>query len=65
MVMLVPTILCDRLLFAIVKNGFCVTGVVGASGSFMITGLFRMVISRGSCSVSDSLCCVRVGTSTS
>ncbi len=52
---MVPVILCDRLLFAIAKNGVCVTGVVGARGSFTIAGLFRMVISRGSCSISDSL----------
>ena len=64
-VILVPTMLCDRSLFVTAKNGFCVIGVVGASGSFMIAGLFRMVISRGSCSVSDSLCCVRVWTLTS
>ncbi len=62
-VILVPVMLCDRSLFAIAKNGFCVIGVVGASGSFMMAGLFRMVTSRGSCSVSDSLCCVQVGTS--
>ncbi len=58
-------ILCDRLLFAIVKNGFCVIGVIGVSGSFMMAGLFQIVMSRGSCSMSDSLCCVQVGTSTS
>ncbi len=65
MLMVVPMMLCVRLLFAIVKNGFCMTGVVGASGSFMMAGLFRIVMSRGSCSISDSLCCNRVGTSTS
>ncbi len=64
-VMLVPTMLCDRSLFAIAKNGFCVVRVVGASGSLMMAGLFQIVTSRGSCSVSDSLCCARVGTSTS
>src|SRR6266446_1514133 len=58
-VMLVPTMLCDRSLFAIAKNGFCVIGVVGASGSLMIAGLFQIVTFRGSCSVSDSLCCVQ------
>ncbi len=63
--MLVPMMLCVRSLFAIAKNGFCVIGVAGASGSFMMAGLFRIVISRGSCSVSDSLCCVQMGTSTS
>ncbi len=59
-----PVILCDRSLFAMAKNGIYVIGVVSVRGSFMVIGLFRMVISRGSCSVSDSLCCVRVGTST-
>ncbi len=64
-VMLVPTMLCDRSLFAIAKNGFCVVRVVGASGSLMMAGLFQIVTFRGSCSVSDSLCCAQVGTSTS
>ena len=63
--MLVPMILCDRLLFEMAKNGVCVVGVVGASGSFMIAGLFRIAMFRESCSVSDSLWCVRLGTSTS
>ena len=63
--MLVPMMLCDRLLFEMAKNGVCITGVVGASGSFVMAGLFRMVISRESCSVSDLLCCVQLGTSTS
>ncbi len=62
--MLVPTILCDRLLFTMAKNGFCVTSVVGVSGSFMIAGLFRMVMFRGSCSVSDLLWCAQLGTLT-
>ncbi len=55
--------LCDRLLLAIAKNGFCTIGVVGTRGSFMVIGLFRMVKSSGSGSVSDSLCCIWVGTS--
>src|SRR6266436_5793044 len=50
-VMLVPVMLCDRLLLVIVKNGVCATGVVRARGSFMFMGLFRMVRSNGSCSV--------------
>ncbi len=60
-----PVMLCDRLLLAIAKNGVCTFGVVGARGSFMFIGLFRMVRSSGSCSVSDSLCCIREGNSTS
>ncbi len=60
-VILVPVMLCDRLLLAMAKNGF---SVVGARGSFMVIGLFQMVKSSGSCSVSDSLCCVWMGTST-
>ncbi len=63
--MLVPVMLCDRLLLAIAKNGVCSTGVVNARGSFMVMGLFWMVRSSGSCSMSDSLCCVQVGISTS
>ncbi len=65
MVILVPMMLCDRLLFEIAKNGVCVTGVVGVRGSFIIAGVFRIAISRESCSVSDSLCCVQLGTLTS
>ncbi len=64
-VIVVPTMLCDRSLFAIAKNGVCVVGVIGARGSFISVGLFQMAKSKGSGSVSDSLCCVRVGTSTS
>ncbi len=62
---MVPIILCDRSFFAIAKNGVCVTGVVGVRGSFSIVGLLRIVISRGSCSGSDSLFHAQVGTSTS
>ncbi len=57
--------LCEKSLLAILKNGVCVSGVDGTRGSLMFIGLFRMVISSGSCSVSESLCRVRVGTSTS
>ena len=57
--------LCDRLLLAIAKNGVCTIGVVGARGSFTFIGLFQMARSSVSCSVSDSLCCVWVGTLTS
>ena len=57
--------LCDRSLFAMAKNGVCVVGVIGTSGSFSVMGLLWMVTSRGSCSGSDSLLCVHVGTSTS
>ncbi len=54
-VILVLVMLCERLLLAILKNGICMSGVIGARGSFMFIGLFRMVMSSGSCSVSDSL----------
>ena len=64
-VMVVPVMLCERSLFAMLKNGVWVSGVGGARGSLMFTGLFRMVMSSGSCSVSESLCRVQVGTSTS
>ncbi len=63
--MLVPVILCDRLLLAIAKNGVCTTGVTGARGSFMFMGVFLMVRSSRSCSISDLLCCIWVWTSTS
>ena len=56
-VILVLVILCDRSLLAIAKNGVCASGVLGVRGSFMTAGLFRMVMSSGSCSVSDLLCC--------
>ncbi len=64
-VMVVPVILCERSLFVMAKNGVCVMGVVGARGSFSVAGLLRIVISRGSCSGSDLLLHVCVGTSTS
>ena len=64
-VMLVPVMLCEKSLLAMLKNGVCMSGVAGARGSFMFIGLFRMVMSSGSCSGSESLCRVRVGTSTS
>ncbi len=54
-VMVVPVMLCDRSLFVIAKNGVCVVGVIGASGSFMMAGLFWIAISRRSCSVLVSL----------
>ncbi len=62
---MVPTILCDKSLFEIAKNGVCMTGVTGARGSFSIAGLLQMVMSRGSCSGSDLLLRMQVGTSTS
>ncbi len=55
--------LCDRSLFEIAKNGLCLMGVAGARGSFSRVGLLRIVISRGSCSDSDLLLRVHVGTS--
>ncbi len=64
-VIVVPVILCERSLFAIAKNGVCMVGVVGARGSFSIAGLLQMVMSKGSCSGSDSLLRVCEGISTS
>ena len=63
-VMVVPMMLCDRSLFVIAKNGVCVVGVTGARGSFSIVGLLWMLMSRGSCSGSDSLLHVCIGTLT-
>ncbi len=60
-----PVMLCDRSLFAIAKNGVCVVGVIGARGSFSTAGLLWMVVLRGSCSDSDSLWFVWLGTSMS
>ena len=57
--------LCEKSLLAMLKNGVWVSGVGGTRGSFTFIGLFRMVMSSRSCSVSESLCRVRVGTSTS
>ena len=54
-VIVVPVMLCEKSLLAILKNGVCVSGVNGARGSFMFTGLFQIVVSSGSCSVSESL----------
>ena len=47
-----------------VKNGVGVTGVSGVRGSFSIAGLLWMVVLRGSCSGSDSLLHVHMGTLT-
>ncbi len=63
--MVVIVSICDRLFFATAKNGMGVMGVSGASGSFKSVGLLQIVSFRGSFSSSDSLSCVRVGTSTS
>ena len=63
--MVVIVKICDKSFFATAKNGVGVIGVSGASGSFNIAGLLRMVIPRGSCSSSDSLFRACVGTSTS
>ncbi len=46
---------CERLLFAIAKNGVGTVGVSGASGSFSSAGLLWIVTSKGSLSVSDLL----------
>src|SRR6266446_8496315 len=54
-VIVVPVMLCEKSLFAIAKNGVEVAGVTDAEGSFSVVGLLRMVMSRGSGSVSDSL----------
>ena len=54
-VIVVPVILRERSLLAMLKNGVCVSGVAGARGSFIFIGLFRIVMSSGSCSVSESL----------
>ena len=53
---------CDRSFFAMAKNGVGVIGVSSASSSFSSAGLLQMVMSRGSCSGSDSLLCMCVGT---
>ena len=53
---------CDRLFFAMAKNGVGVIGVSGARGSFSNAGLLWMAVLRGSCSGSDSLLCAHVGT---
>ena len=62
-VIVVPMILCNRLLFDMAGNGVCVMGVIGARGSFSMVGLLWIVISRGSCSGSDLLLRAWVGTS--
>ncbi len=54
-VMVVPVMLCEKSLLAMLKNGVCVSGVDGARGSFIFIGLFRMVVFSGSCSVSELL----------
>ena len=64
-VIVVPVMLCEKSLFAIAKNGFCVVGVVGARGFFSIAGLWQIAMLRASGSGSNSLLRVCVGTSTS
>ncbi len=54
-VMVVPVMLCEKSLLVMLKNGVCVSGVGGARGSFTFIGLFQIVISSGSCSVSELL----------
>ena len=63
--MVVIVSICDKSFFATVKNGVGVMGVSGARGSFSIAGLLQMAVSRRSCSGSDLLFHVHVGTSMS
>ncbi len=64
-IMVVIVSICDKLFFVIAKNGVGVIGVSGVRGSFSMAGLLRIAVSRGSCSGSDSLLHVCVGTLTS